>query len=95
MSIRKVRGSSFSGGSHDYVVETGGVKVFPRIVPEKRHDDFVHEPVLCGIEGMDLLMGGRMDRGTSNLLMGPSGTGSRAVNGTPTQPYDPSTELCL
>jgi circadian clock protein KaiC len=75
MSIRKVRGSRFLSGSRDYVVETGGVKVFPRIIPERRHDDFVHEPVLCGIEGMDLLLGGRMDRGTGNLLMGPSGTG--------------------
>jgi len=33
LSIRKIRGSSFLGGQHDYVIETGGVTVFPRIVP--------------------------------------------------------------
>ena len=33
VSIRKIRGSTFLGGPHDYVIETGGLKVFPRIVP--------------------------------------------------------------
>ena len=79
MSIRKIRGSSFLGGPHDYVIETGGVKVFPRIVPREQHRDFVREPVSCGIEGMDILLGGGMDRGTSNLLMGPSGTGKSSL----------------
>ena len=56
ISIRKIRGSSFLGGPHDYVIETGGVKVFPRIVPKEQHRDFVREPVSCGIEGMDILL---------------------------------------
>jgi hypothetical protein len=50
-----------------------------RIVPKKQHRDFVREPVSCGIEGMDVLLGGGMDRGTSNLLMGPSGTGKSSL----------------
>ena len=29
------------GGQHDYVIETGGVTVFPRIVPREQHRDFV------------------------------------------------------
>jgi len=61
------------------VIETGGVKVFPRIVPREQHRDFVRESVSCGIEGMDILLGGGMDRGTSNLLMGPSGTGKSSL----------------
>ena len=79
ISIRKIRGSSFLGGPHDYLIETGGVKVFPRIVPKEQHRDFVREPVSCGVEGMDVLLGGGMDRGTSNLLMGPSGTGKSSL----------------
>src|SRR3984957_2716468 len=79
LRIRKIRGSSFLGGPHDYVIETGGINVFPRIVPKKQHRDFVREPVCCGIEGMDILLGGGMDRGTSNLLMGPSGTGKSSL----------------
>ncbi|HYY29934.1 MAG TPA: ATPase domain-containing protein [Chthoniobacterales bacterium] len=79
MSIRKIRGSNFLGGPHDYVIETGGVKVFPRIVPGEHHRDFARESVSCGIEGIDTLVGGGLDRGTSNLLMGPSGTGKSSL----------------
>jgi circadian clock protein KaiC len=79
MSIRKIRGSSFLGGPHDYVIETGGVKVFPRIVPRNHHHDFAREAVLSGIGGIDTLLGGGLDRGTSNLLMGPSGTGKSSL----------------
>jgi circadian clock protein KaiC len=79
MSIRKIRGSSFLGGLHDYVIETGGIKVFPRIVPEDHHHDFAREAVSSGIEGIDSLLGGGLDRGTSNLLMGPSGTGKSSL----------------
>jgi circadian clock protein KaiC len=79
ISIRKIRGSSFLGGQHDYLIETGGVKVFPRIVPRERHREFIRDSVSCGIEGMDILLGGGLDRGTSNLLMGPSGTGKSSL----------------
>jgi circadian clock protein KaiC len=79
MSIRKIRASSFLDGPHDYLIETGGVKVFPRIVPREQHRDFVRESVSCGIEGMDILLGGGLDRGTSNLLLGPSGTGKSSL----------------
>jgi circadian clock protein KaiC len=79
MSIRKIRGSSFFGGQHDYAIETGGVRVFPRIVPRERHREFTRDSVSCGIEGMDVLLGGGLDRGTSNLLMGPSGTGKSSL----------------
>jgi circadian clock protein KaiC len=61
------------------VIETGGVKVFPRIVPGEHHRDFEREPVSSGIEGIDTLLGGGLDRGTSNLLMGPSGTGKSSL----------------
>jgi circadian clock protein KaiC len=67
------------GGPHDYVIETGGVKVFPRIVPGEHHRDFAREPVSSGIQGIDTLVGGGLDRGTSNLLMGPSGTGKSSL----------------
>jgi circadian clock protein KaiC len=79
LSIRKIRGSNFLGGPHDYVIETGGVKVFPRIVPGEHERDFAREPVSCGVVGIDTLLGGGLDRGTSNLFMGPSGTGKSSL----------------
>ncbi len=77
--VRKIRGSNFLGGPHDYVIETGGVKVFPRTAPRGRQLDFEREPVSSGIEGLDILLGGGLDRGTSNLFMGPSGTGKSSL----------------
>jgi circadian clock protein KaiC len=79
LSILKIRGSTFLGGPHDYLIETGGLRVFPRIVPGDHHREFAREPVSCGIEGIDILLGGGLDRGTSNLLMGPSGTGKSSL----------------
>jgi circadian clock protein KaiC len=79
LNVLKIRGSTFLSGPHDFVIETGGVKVFPRIVPKKHHRDFVREHVSSGLEGIDALLGGGLDRGTSNLLMGPSGTGKSSL----------------
>ncbi|MGA7129305.1 MAG: ATPase domain-containing protein [Chthoniobacterales bacterium] len=79
LSILKIRGSTFLGGSHDYLIETGGLRVFPRIVPGDHHREFAREHVSCGVEGIDSLLGGGLDRGTSNLLMGPSGTGKSSL----------------
>jgi hypothetical protein len=33
LRVIKLRGSRFSGGYHDFKIETGGVEVFPRLVP--------------------------------------------------------------
>jgi circadian clock protein KaiC len=79
ISVRKTRGSGFLGGLHDYVIETGGLKVFPRIVASQHHRDFSRDAVSSGVEGIDSLLGGGMDRGTSNLLLGPSGTGKSSL----------------
>jgi circadian clock protein KaiC len=79
MRILKIRGSNFLDGPHDYLIETGGLKVFPRIVPRSHHREFAREPVSCGIKGIDTLLGGGLDRGTSNLIMGPSGTGKSSL----------------
>ncbi len=79
LSVLKIRGSSFLGGPHDYLIETGGLKVFPRIVLRNHHREFAREPVSSGVEGIDILLGGGLDRGTSNLLMGPSGTGKSSL----------------
>jgi circadian clock protein KaiC len=79
ISVKKIRGCTFLGGRHDYRIETGGIKVFPRIVPREHSRDFAREPIQCGIESIDTLLGGGLDRGTSNLVMGPSGTGKSCL----------------
>jgi circadian clock protein KaiC len=77
--VDKLRGVNFQEGSHDYVIETGGVRVFPRLIAAEHQKDFPDEPISSGIKELDALLGGGMDRGTSTLVVGPAGTGKSSI----------------
>lgn len=79
LEVRKLRGSKYREGYHDYTIETGGVKVFPRLVAAEHHDGRPHQVVSSGIRELDALLGGGLTSGTSNLLMGPAGCGKTSV----------------
>jgi circadian clock protein KaiC len=79
INIVKVRGVSYFGGHHDYVIERGGLKIFPRIENCDEEIPFTTEPVSSGIPELDRLVGGGLDRGTSNLVLGPAGTGKSTM----------------
>jgi circadian clock protein KaiC len=79
ISIDKLRGLKFSEGLHDYIIATGGIQVFPHLVASEHHRIFPQEPVSSGIKELDLLLGGGLDRGTSNIILGPAGTGKSAI----------------
>jgi circadian clock protein KaiC len=74
LSIVKIRGVAFFGGHHDYIIERGGLRAFPRIVVSEEAISFPMDPVLSGIPELDRLVGGGLDRGTSNLILGPACT---------------------
>jgi circadian clock protein KaiC len=75
LRVVKMRGVKYRGGYHDFVIETGGVAVFPRLVAAEHHRDFLGELVSTGIERLDQMIGGGLARGTNTLLNGPSGVG--------------------
>ncbi|MBV9619895.1 MAG: AAA family ATPase [Gammaproteobacteria bacterium] len=75
----KMRGVNFREGYHDYVIETGGLRVFPRLVAGEHHASFVREPVPSGIEELDAVLGGGLDRGTTTLVLGQAGTGKSTL----------------
>jgi circadian clock protein KaiC len=79
MRVIKMRGVHFRGGYHDFVIRRGGVQVFPRLVAAEHHRGFEQEPVTSGIGELDALLGGGLDRGTSTLLIGPSGSGKSSI----------------
>ena len=79
LSVRKVRGTTYRGGYHDYVISTGGIAVFPRLVAAEHHRKFSTENVTSGIEGLDVLLGGGLGRGTSTLFTGPPGSGKSSL----------------
>jgi circadian clock protein KaiC len=79
LRVAKLRGLKFLGGNHDFVIKTGGIEVFPRLVPADHHVRFEKRTLSSGIVGLDAMLGGGLDRGTSTLVMGPAGSGKSAV----------------
>ena len=79
LRITKLRGLRYRGGWHDYTIETGGLNVFPRLVAAEYGDTLAGGQIESGIPALDSMFGGGLDRGTTTLLMGPSGTGKSSV----------------
>lgn len=75
LRVVKMRGIKFRGGYHDFILETGGVVVFPRLIAAEHHRTFEHRDVTTGSTELDLLLGGGLVAGTNTLMIGPSGAG--------------------
>jgi circadian clock protein KaiC len=79
LAVQKVRGTTYRGGYHDYLIETGGIAVFPRLVAAEHHRNFTGENLSSGLTELDALLGGGLARGTSTLLTGPPGSGKSNI----------------
>ena len=80
LEVSKLRGSAFREGYHDYIIRTGGIVVFPRLVAaEHLSPPDIDGPLASGITELDALVGGGLDRGTSTLLLGPAGCGKTTI----------------
>ena len=79
LRVSKMRGVKFREGYHDYLIATGGLRVFPRMIAAEHRTTFHHDSVSSGIGGLDKLFGGGLDRGTTTLILGPAGTGKSSL----------------
>lgn len=75
LKVLKYRGRQYRGGYHDFVIKTGGVQVFPRLVAAEHKGDFAVTQLKSGVAELDLLLGGGIDTGSNTLVLGPAGTG--------------------
>ncbi|WP_461833206.1 ATPase domain-containing protein, partial [Desulfothermus sp.] len=75
IEMSKFRGSEFIPGLHSYKIGQGGVKVFPRIIPELYTLDFEYKVVSSGIPEVDELLKGGLEMGTITMISGPTGVG--------------------
>jgi circadian clock protein KaiC len=80
IEVTKLRGCAFREGYHDYLIRSGGVVVFPRLIAAE-YDDAHQDPsqAKSGIPELDTLAGGGLGRGTSTLMIGPAGCGKTSV----------------
>jgi circadian clock protein KaiC len=79
MQLVKIRGLAFRDGYHDFAIVTGGIVVYPRLIAAEHRRIIALERLPSGIEQLDRMLGGGVDRGTSTLIMGPAGSGKSAL----------------
>jgi circadian clock protein KaiC len=79
LRVVKLRGRSYRAGYHDFVIARGGLIVFPRLIASEHHVPYIEERARSGNDGLDQMLCGGFDRGTSTLLLGPAGSGKSAI----------------
>jgi circadian clock protein KaiC len=79
LRVVKLRGVKFQGGFHDFIIATGGLRVFPRLVAAESRANGAGGVADTGLPEFNQLLGGGLDRGTSTLFIGPAGAGKSAV----------------
>jgi circadian clock protein KaiC len=77
--IVKMRGVSFQDGRHDFVIQTGGLEIYPRLSASDTPLIALEGSAESGSPQLDALLGGGLDRGSSTLLLGPAGCGKSTL----------------
>jgi len=75
LRVTKYRAQRYRGGYHDFAIRTGDVAVFPRLVSSEHHTSFERPQIASDIPELDQLLGGGIEKGSSTVFLGPSGTG--------------------
>jgi circadian clock protein KaiC len=75
LRVLKYRGQAYRGGFHDFNIQTGGLRVFPRLVAGEHRTSFERDKLGSDLAELDELLGGGIDRGSSVLVLGPAGAG--------------------
>lgn len=79
IQVAKMRGLKFWEGYHDYVIDRGGLQVFPRLIAAE-HRENAERPVMgSGLPELDTLLGGGLPAGSTTLFVGPAGTGKSST----------------
>lgn len=79
LRVVKMRGIPFAGGFHDFTIERGGLRIYPRLVAAEHHKEFTGDFVPSGNAELDMLLGGGLERGTNALLIGAAGVGKSSI----------------
>ncbi len=79
LRVVKFRGVRFRGGYHDYLIEKGGLRVFPRLVAAEHRQTAARSRLASEVPEIDELLGGGIEEGTSTLIVGAAGTGKSTL----------------
>lgn len=79
LEVEKMRGSNFMSGRHPMRIQDKGIHVFPHRIEHTGSLNPGDRMVSSGISGLDQLLGGGLESGTTTLLTGPTGTGKSTL----------------
>jgi circadian clock protein KaiC len=80
LEISKIRGADYIDGFHDYVIVRGGVSIFPRPKTARKSLNQAAGVISSGVDNLDTLLGGGLDRGGATLILGPAGCGKTTLS---------------
>jgi circadian clock protein KaiC len=80
LRVLKLRGSGYRAGQHAFRIAGDGLQIFPRLItPSFEAYIPAMERTTTGIEGLDEIVGGGVWRGSTTLLVGPTGAGKSTM----------------
>ena len=79
LEVLKLRASAYREGRHDYAIRYGGIVAFPRLVASEHESPRFGERIPSGVAELDDMFGGGITRGSSTLLIGPTGVGKSTI----------------
>lgn len=79
LRITKLRGQKYRGGYHDFVIQKGGLDVFPRLIAGEHIRGQQRGLLKSDNKELDALLGGGLQYGTSAVLLGPAGSGKSTL----------------
>jgi circadian clock protein KaiC len=79
--VSKLRGSGYLEGLHGIHITSAGLEVYPRLVspPDAQSYSTRRERLSTGIAGLDTMLEGGVWRGSTTLVVGPTGSGKTTL----------------
>jgi len=75
VAVTKYRGSDYESGTHAFKITGQGITVYPQLRPNEYNRQFEQEVLSSGIDEMDDLLHGGIEKGTVSLIVGATGVG--------------------
>lgn len=79
MAVLKHRTVGQLDGDHGMEIREGGIEVFPALVPERHTQSIDDTQLSTGVDELDSLCGGGIERNTVTFISGPTGTGKTTI----------------
>lgn len=79
LRVAKMRGADFQSGWHDFAIQRGELLVFPSLIADEHGHSFEACEEGTGVPELDVLLGGGLPRGSTTMLIGPSGVGKSSL----------------